>query len=41
MLLQKVKEQVFKLPPSDRFALVNAIIKSFAFLTRYPLDRSD
>jgi hypothetical protein len=41
MSLQEVKEQVFKLPPSDRLALVSAIIKSFAFLTRYPLDRSD
>jgi hypothetical protein len=28
MLLQEVKEQVFKLPPSDRLALVNAIMES-------------
>ena len=28
MLLQEVKEEVFKLPPSDRLALVNAIIES-------------
>ncbi|MEH1843131.1 MAG: hypothetical protein V7L20_31455 [Nostoc sp.] len=28
MLLQQLKEQVFKLPPSDRFALVSAIIES-------------
>jgi hypothetical protein len=28
MSLQEVKEQVFKLPPSDRLALVSAIIES-------------
>jgi hypothetical protein len=28
MLLQEVKEQVFKLPPTDRLALVSAIIDS-------------
>jgi hypothetical protein len=28
MLLQEVKEQVFRLPPSDRLALVSAIIES-------------
>lgn len=28
MLLQEVKEQVFKLSPSDRLALVSAIIES-------------
>jgi hypothetical protein len=28
MLLQEVKEQVFKLPPSDLLALVSAIIES-------------
>jgi hypothetical protein len=28
MLLEEVKEQVFKLPPSDRLALVSAIIAS-------------
>lgn len=28
MSLQELKEQVFKLPPSDRLALVSAIIES-------------
>lgn len=28
MLLQEIKEQVFKLPSSDRLALVSAIIES-------------
>jgi hypothetical protein len=28
MLLQEVKEQAFKLPPSDRLMLVTAIIES-------------
>lgn len=28
MLLQEVKEQVFKLPPSDRLALIAAIVES-------------
>ncbi len=28
MLPQELKEQVFKLPPSDRLALVSAIIES-------------
>jgi hypothetical protein len=28
MLLQEVKEQVFKLPPSDRLALISAIVES-------------
>jgi hypothetical protein len=28
MSLQEVKEQVFKLPPSDRLALISAIIES-------------
>jgi hypothetical protein len=41
MLPQEVKEQVFKLPPSDRLALVSAIIEYFAFPTRYPSDKSD
>jgi hypothetical protein len=35
MLLQEVKEQIFKLLPSDRLALVSAIIESCAFLTRW------
>jgi hypothetical protein len=38
MLLQEVKEQVFKLPPSDRLALVSAIIES---LQDRPVSRSD
>jgi hypothetical protein len=41
MLLQEVKEHVFKLPPSDRLALVSVIIESFALFTRYPSDKSD
>ena len=28
MLLQEVKEQIFKLPPKDRLALMSAIIES-------------
>ena len=28
MLLQELKEQIFKLPSSDRLALVSAIIES-------------
>jgi hypothetical protein len=28
MLFQEVKEQIFKLPPSDHLALVSAIIES-------------
>jgi hypothetical protein len=38
MLLQEVKEQVFKLPPSDRLALVSAIIES---LQDQPVSRAD
>lgn len=38
MLLQEVKEQVFKLPPSDRLALVSAIIES---LQDKPVSRGD
>ena len=38
MLLQEVKEQVFKLPPSDRLALVTAIIES---LQDAPVPASD
>jgi hypothetical protein len=38
MLLQEVKEQVFKLPPSDRLALVSAIIES---LQDQPVARAD
>jgi hypothetical protein len=38
MLLPEVKEQVFKLPPSDRLALVSAIIES---LQEQPVPRAD
>ena len=38
MLLQEVKEQVFKLPPSDRLALVSAIIES---LHDQPISKAD
>lgn len=38
MLLQEVKEQVFKLPPSDRLALVSAIIES---LQDQPISKAD
>ena len=38
MLLQEVKEHVFKLPPSDRLALVGAIIES---LQDRPVARAD
>ncbi|TAF57853.1 MAG: hypothetical protein EAZ61_00175 [Oscillatoriales cyanobacterium] len=38
MLLQEVKEQVFKLSPSDRLALISAIIES---LQDPPVSRTD
>jgi hypothetical protein len=38
MLFQEVKEQVFKLPPSDRLALVSAIIES---LQDQPVSEAD
>jgi hypothetical protein len=38
MLLQEVKEQVFKLSPSDRLALVSAIIES---LQDQPVPKAD
>ncbi|MCL1473216.1 hypothetical protein [Argonema antarcticum] len=38
MLRQELKEQVFKLPPSDRLALVSAIIES---LQDTPISESD
>jgi hypothetical protein len=38
MLLQEVKEHVFKLPPSDRLALVSAIIES---LQDHPVSGAD
>lgn len=40
MLLQELKEQVFKLPPSDRLALVSAIIESLQDRPIYESDRS-
>jgi hypothetical protein len=40
MLPQELKEQVFKLPPSDRIALVNAIIESLQDTSISQLDRS-
>ena len=40
MLLQELKEQVFKLPPSDRLALVSAIIESLQETSISESDRS-
>jgi hypothetical protein len=40
MLLQELKEQVFKLPPSDRIALVSAIIESLQDTSISQIDRS-
>lgn len=40
MLLQEIKEQVFKLPPSDRLALVSAIIESLQDQSVPRADRS-
>jgi hypothetical protein len=40
MLLQEVKEQVFKLPVSDRLALVSAIIESLQDRSVSGVDRS-
>ena len=40
MLLQELKEQVFKLPPSDRIALVSAIIESLQDTSISQFDRS-
>jgi hypothetical protein len=40
MLLQKLKEQVFKLPSSDRLALVSAIIESLQNQPIFGADRS-
>jgi hypothetical protein len=40
MLLQEVKEQVFKLPPNDRLALVSAIIESLQDQPVSKIDRS-
>jgi hypothetical protein len=40
MLLQEVKEQVFKLPPSDRLALIAAIVESLQDTPVSAIDRS-
>ena len=40
MLLQELKEQVFKLPSSDRLALVSAIIESLQSQPIFDADRS-
>jgi hypothetical protein len=40
MLLQEVKEQVFKLSPSDRLALIGAIIESLQDQPIADADRS-
>jgi hypothetical protein len=40
MLLQEVKDQVFRLPPSDRLALVSAIIESLKDQSVSGADRS-
>ncbi len=41
MLLQELKEQVFKLSPSDRLALVSAIIESLQDTPISQPERSD
>ncbi|MBD2627796.1 hypothetical protein [Trichormus variabilis] len=40
MLLQELKEQIFKLPSSDRLALVSAIIESLQNQPTFEVDRS-
>jgi hypothetical protein len=40
MLSQELKEQVFRLPASDRFALVSAIIESLRNTPSTQCDRS-
>ena len=40
MLLEELKEEVFKLPPSDRLALVSAIIESLQDTPISDADRS-
>ncbi|MEA5554596.1 hypothetical protein VB713_27075 [Anabaena cylindrica UHCC 0172] len=40
MLLQELKEQIFKLPSSDRLALVSAIIESLQNQPTFDVDRS-
>jgi len=41
MLLQQLKEQVFKLPPKDRLALVSAIIESLQDTSIAQSERSE
>lgn len=41
MLLEQLKEQVFKLPPQDRLALVSAIIESLQDTSIAQPDRCD
>jgi len=40
MLSQELKAQVFKLPPSDRLALISAIVESLQDAPVNQLDRS-
>jgi hypothetical protein len=40
MLSQELKAQVFKLPPSDRLALIAAIVESLQDTAAAQLDRS-
>jgi hypothetical protein len=40
MLLQELKEQIFKLPSSDRLALVSVIIESLQNQPTFDVDRS-
>lgn len=41
MLSQELKAQIFKLPPSDRLALISAIVESLQSTTIAQPDRSD
>lgn len=41
MLLQELKAQIFKLPPSDRLALISAIVESLQDMTVAQPNRSD
>jgi len=40
MLLQELKAEIFKLPPSDRLALISAIVESLQDTTVAQPDRS-
>ncbi|WP_030007639.1 MULTISPECIES: hypothetical protein [Cyanophyceae] len=40
MLSQELKAQIFKLPPSDRLALIAAIVESLQDTTAVQADRS-